>query len=165
MGWLKTTKCHSEKVQQRQSLQQETSKVSIITTSSNNDLNNYDTNHRTSIDPIVPIKKDEEYIIEYLDMLQSQTGDTIHVNRRLALKILELAMLKGDSRHQAVATDCKPKSHLATKLDTIIEELQSINQRVQSIEQHYCLAPQKGVSRRSKNNAPLHWDDNNNFEE
>lgn len=76
-------------------------------------------------------KKQEEYIIEFLDLLQSQTGHTLAVDRKLAIKMVEIAL---NSESESFERFTETKSSVSEKLDEIMEQLVELNQRLSNLE-------------------------------
>lgn len=76
-------------------------------------------------------KKQEEYIIEFLDLLQSQTGHTLAVDRKLAIKMVEIAL---NSETESLERFTETKSSVSEKLDEIMEQLVEFNQRLSNLE-------------------------------
>lgn len=76
-------------------------------------------------------KKQEEYIIEFLDLLQSQTGHVLAVDRKLAVKMVEIAL---NAETESSERFAETKSSVSEKLDEIMEQLVELNQRLSNLE-------------------------------
>ena len=93
-----------------------------------------------------PLKKSEEYIIEFLDLLQTQsTTQTLQVGRKLAMKMVEIALntneqqtsTENESPDEIVFTETKLS--VSEKLDSILEQLQVISLRLTNLEQKFII--------------------------